>query len=941
MRPTLTFAVVSLFAVNAVAASPDKGVAAAKERLENARSNLAKLVKIIEKDPPSTADLDAAHAAVGALKDAIDAGAEHEPTDLDYARAVLAARKELRTHRDYVDQRRSKVHIHNGRRTIDAALATLAEKARRADAKDATLKEFEEARAAAGAVKKAADEARQFTKQDEGFAKYIAEADATVAKHEKAIDDRSLQQSVDKQRASLDEGRKGLTAAMGALTKGSTDAQFEAADKALAEVNKRLDAGKLLEPKDKAYGAEAAKSRTEIAAAKKRMDELWGETGVERLKAEIEPAHKDLVEAGKGVKSRGATADQLAEARTAAIVVRKLVEKFQPKAERSQAFAAYLNDVKKSLAEVEGELNRRTIAVATTAANQALRKVEGRNPTAETFDEADKALAALEKAAEAVQQPDAALAAIVYDAKRLAKDGRASLAKRQTEVDSDAARKALDGVKAPVVQALRKVEARSPAEADFAAANDAVAALEKALEGVKKGDSALAIAVADAKTLVKNAKATLAKRRAEVESDLARKNLDAVKQPAVAALRKVEGRNPTDESFQETNNALEALEKALEGVKKTDAALVAAVADAKTFIKNARASLAKRRLEVDIQVQRGKVEEARRALVGFMQAVFKQGSGSPEVQAAEAGIQKVLSTLEEGVALTKKDREYATYAVEVKKRIAEFNEQLAKRKLVLAAGDGKKLLNDLLATAKARIQAALQATSADADVEAAVQAVEAVLNARKERQELEYQDRAYSSAAEKVGDEMSQVKKDLELAKKARELKRATVEALATGNAAADSAAGAKDIRAQKDWLEKALTQYKSCESTGNGMLEETKPLAGVAVMHEGKPATAKDVIGACGQKAKAAEQQLAQVKGLISFEDGPKKSFEKGKDLLKSGKKPEALEQYRECIATGAIVLRWNPEFKERKFEVAGSSLTLAEIMAQCTKQRDALQGK
>jgi hypothetical protein len=102
-----------LASAHAFAAAPDAGtarsVAEASKRVESARAALATAVQRIEKEPPSNADLDAALAAVEALKDALNAGASFETEDLDYARTVLAARKQLRTQREYVEERRAKV----------------------------------------------------------------------------------------------------------------------------------------------------------------------------------------------------------------------------------------------------------------------------------------------------------------------------------------------------------------------------------------------------------------------------------------------------------------------------------------------------------------------------------------------------------------------------------------------------------------------------------------------------------------------------------------------------------------------------------------------------------------------------------------------------------------------------------------------------------------
>ena len=392
-------------AAGPVAGAPTS-VADAQKRLDAAREELKKAVARIEADPPSTADLDAANAAVGALKEAIDAGAEHEGADLDYAKGALAARKELRTQREYVDQRRANVHIFDQRRAIDAALPTLVDRARRTESKDATAKDYEDARAAAAAVKKLLDEAQPFAKADPKFATYLAETKATVSGHEKALDDRWTLLAVDKHRALLEESRQALSAAMAPLDAKATDAQFEAADRAAAALSKRLDEGKMFEPREKTYKAVAEKGRAELAQTKKRLDELVTSTALSRLTSEIEPSRKDLLAALKTVRGKKPTEDQLAEARTVTIVARKLIEKFQPQAARSQAFGQYVADVSKTLVEVEIELQVRSLTAARAEVAQAVKNIERRNPTDEQFEELTTALTVLQKTIDTVNKKD-------------------------------------------------------------------------------------------------------------------------------------------------------------------------------------------------------------------------------------------------------------------------------------------------------------------------------------------------------------------------------------------------------------------------------------------------------------------------------------------------------------------------------------------------------
>jgi hypothetical protein len=88
-------------------------------------------------------------------------------------------------------------------------------------------------------------------------------------------------------------------------------------------------------------------------------------------------------------------------------------------------------------------------------------------------------------------------------------------------------------------------------------------------------------------------------------------------------------------------------------------------------------------------------------------------------------------------------------------------------------------------------------------------------------------------------------------------------------------------------------------------------------------------------------QQTYQQVMGLIRFEDGPKKALELGNGLLSQGRRGEALAQFDECIATGRILEHDNPEVKERKFDVGGASMTLAEVIKQCFTHQKSLRAK
>lgn len=770
------FTVISLVVFPLLAHAAPEGVAAAQKSLAAARANLTAAVQRIEKDPPSNADLEAAHVAVEALKSAIDAGAEHEQNDLEYAKAVLAARKEMRTQRTYVDQRRANVRIFDVRRAIDASLKTMAESATRADAKDAAVKEFEEALAAIAATRKLVDDSRQFTKDDAGFAKYVAETDATLNKREKAVDERATGLLVAKQRGPLEESQKALAAAMAPLGKTASDAQFQEADKAIAAVNKRLDEGKALEGKDKGYRADAAKVRAEVSQAKKKSEELFSSTGLERLKAEIEPSRKDLANAAKYVRAKRPTTDQIAEARTVAIVVRGLIEKFQPEAKRSKEFGAYVLEVQGLLVEVEGHLQRRNLELAGIDVNQALK-------------------------------------------------------------------------------------------------------------GLTK-------------------------------------------------------RAPTDENFEEANAALSILDKTIAASNGKDPLLAPYVVDAKTLLRDAKATATQRRLEIDVERQKGKVENERDTVTKLIDGLGQPGLSKEKIQATEAGVAKLVAVLDAGAPLTKKDREYGAYDREVRKRVTELGTKIAARKVQLQANEGRALLVEKTEWAKVKLEAAKQPDSTDAQLTDAAQGVEALNQAIETQTPMETQDKGYYAQANKARDQYFRLVEALEKAKQVREVRKRTVEVYSAGIAAVSSAETA-DLRTQKNQYEKAIQQFKSCTSEGGGMVREYPMLTNVAVLVDGRPSTPREVLAQCAQRTTATEALLKQVIPFLAFEEGPKRAYEKAKGLMSKGNKAEAGAQFDECIATGIILQTRSPELRDRKFSVGGSDLSLNEVIQQCTAQSKALRGK
>lgn len=858
MRLTYAQVVVVVGSVSALAGTaPATNVATASKNLEAARANLAAAIKKIEGDAPTLPDLDAAHAAVEALKDTIDSGASQEPNDLDYARNALAARKDVREKRDYIESRRAKMHIFNHRRTIDAAVAELKEKQKATDAKEPSAADFENTRAAIANVRKAEEPSRQFVSQDADFAKFIASLDAELAKTENAVDTKWAALEGGKHKARVDEARVAFTNAFNALKPTSSDEEFKNVDALGKTLQQRLDEGKVLESKDKNYGPFAQKTRADLVAAKKKSDELWSKTGVARLKAEIEPTAKDLAGALKIVRQKKPAEDQLAEARTIAIVARKTLEKYKAEAERSQEFGDYVATVNTTLTEVEGQLQLKALDLAQRDFRQALAKVERKTATDEDFQVANSSLLVLTKTLEPMNAKDPLLTAAVTDARAWEREGKATLAKRRNEVDAGAKQKTLDTAVKEFRQALAKLERKAPTDDDFAVANSSLLVLQKTLEPL----------------------------------------------------------NPKDPL------------------------LSASIADARAWEREGQKTITARRNELDVAAQQAKVEAARGDAQKIIDSFASDASNDDTVKKAEAAVKAITDTLDAGKELTSRDRGYAAYDREVRKRVADFGKKIDTKKLQLFATASKNELRAQLDELKDKVTAARAPASTDADVQGALKQYDGILAFIDGKQQLAQQAGSFASAVDKAYMELQKRQEALLVAQEEREIRRQTTDELNPGIAAFDEAnAAGGDLRKQKAKYEEAQAHFKACKSKGEQIQENQPQYGKLAVVIAGLPSNVAKAIAECDRRLADVEPLIKPLAGLVFVEDRPKKSYA---DALAATAKDKKLAAYENCAADAVTAAVRYPDLKERTFELGRESMTLSELSKKCAAEAKKLRGK
>lgn len=951
------FALVTSTSFDDALAAPS--AAEARRKLQAAMEALAKAVKQIEKDPPSPEDLSAAERAVETLKRAVDEGTSHEAQDLEYAKTALAARKELRTRREYVERRVSQGHIHERRRLVDRSVADLESSVGALGSAGVGSKEFDRAHRAAATLEAELSKAQPLASQDEKFASHLTETRARLQRAKQEIEARQTQVSVQRQTSLLEAAKKKLEAALSPLSgKALTDAQFDAADGATTELEKTLEAGRGLEARDKSYRTQAAELTESARRARKTIEERWGETGLLRLKAELGPAHDDLTRASRALSGRSPSAEVVAEARTAAIVVQKLLEKSQHLAKRGRSVAAYLGEVKKTLLLVQVDLQRRQLEPARTAVAEALKKLTGDAVEEKEFLEADQTVHRAREVlreGEALEKDDRGYASYAREVRRSFDEASARIVARRSEAQRDRQKATVEKARADLSRALLPIERRAPTQEQFDEANTAAIVLEKTIEAsAGNKDRDFQKYLTQMRSVLQAARRTLETRRVAVEVERQQAKVEEGRRELDRAMKQIFGRNTPEERLTAVDQAIEGTRKILDEGKALvgrDYKYAAYDREVRKRLQETATRLATRREELAMQAQQARVTAGLKTLEKSLAALDGFGPKAPALAAADDALNAAKMDIEAGVELEKKLSAYRNWVKPARKTLELSRLRLAKKRLQFTVGDAKSELEAAVVAARSAVEAASQPEAGAGALESAKSRVKALHSLLEKHGSLEAQDTSHAKFAEKVRAQLAELEQGIELAGHAANFQRTVVAALESGTLAAQNGADSKNLQLSRDEYKKAVDQLQGCRNRGEEQIEAEPRLAGFIVLAERARVAAKEVVSWCKERHEAAADALRRVGGVLAFHEGPAKAYEAASALLgkaqgasgeaKSRHLAEALSQFEECISSGKILQYKNPELQDRVFEVQGRKVTLAQLVATCTDEAKKLRAK
>ena len=574
----------------------------------------------------------------------------------------------------------------------------------------------------------------------------------------------------------------------------------------------------------------------------------------------------------------------------------------------------------------------------------ALRKISGNEVSEALFSEADKAVADAKRSLRSgkkLQKKDSKYAAYAREVtKRLAEADR-KIAERRIDVAVYRQKSELRQARLAMSKALGRLSKRRPEKADFDEARTAVTVVQKtsvASETLAAKDRKFAAYVDESKREVRAAKRKIDDRDLEVAIDRQRERVNEALGEMVRSMARLPGPKEVGDAV----GKIDAVDKTLVSGQVYTAkdrkyrqfhAVVA------KRIEKARARIVARRDELAFEAQKAGVSGE---LGTLKEALADLDGVNPDraVASAEKALAAAKRALKDGVALEGKLRVYRAWAAQARKTLAASEVRLGRRKLEMAVNRGQGGVEQLLSQATAAVGAALQRGATSADVAKAVSSVKSVRSALAKESGLEKRDKKYRDFASTARTTLTDLEAQAEQAKHLIAFRSGPIAAMSDGISASGAAAQKSDLGARRDQYKKAIGKFQACRKASANMIGDHPKIAKAVVFIENQQTPAKDIIKMCADQEASAKKKLSAVQAILTFHSGPAKSYETGKRLLGSDK-GQALKSFERCLSSGKILLYKHPELKEKKLSVAGTMMTLPELIDACQTNARKLRGK
>lgn len=551
-------------------ASSEKVAFEAERRINSAEQELLALHPDSAVEHLDAADISLSNPAIERYPDAKRLRERH--TEL--TTQVPAVREEVRKRELAAAVAAAKEKIEAARNTLKDALAEI----KKRDPAEAELKRASDA---VDALRAALEEASDLESKDNEYSKYSLAVRKDGADKKKAVEQRTLEVSIDRGRTEINAASASSGAAVKKIGgRDVVDADFDAAHAAVDEALAVVGKNEPFAARDQKFGKFVAEAKSKLTAQKAGIDKRRAELAAERQKNKILENQKVLAGAMKKVEAKNPVEGDFEEAKTAAAAMEALYTESQDLANKDLNFAKWLADIKKSVAasvariekrKLAVEIDRHRASVATLLSN--VRAVVGGMTTADDAKLAEAAVAELEKALEAGDAygaKDAAYSRFAIDARKTAVEAHKKIRDHGEFVGTETQKAKVSTELDALKTALASLEGFSVSEEQFKTADDAAAGAKKALdEGAELERKVARYAgwAAAKRKWLEDAQEKLAKRKLTIGL---RQHRLLIEQTFDAAKSSVKSARAADATGQMVSDAVAALNAAKDELSKAD-----------------------------------------------------------------------------------------------------------------------------------------------------------------------------------------------------------------------------------------------------------------------------------------------------------------------------------------------------------------------------------
>jgi hypothetical protein len=641
-----------------------------KRFVEAANVAVVEKLKALEGDADPGA-ISAAKDAVRVLGNTVQAAKSLDTKDKAYLQYVAAMETQVAAYGGKIEQLRVGGKLKKHKASVESALAVENEKMQSLTSENPA---FDAAEGAVLGLKSVLESTDDEMLSDKAYRAYLEGLKKKIDADNAQIQKRRLEVAVLAHKKSVAAAEGAVTERLKALAREASEGAFGAAEESIAALEKAV-ADPQGADKDPKYAKELALAKARVAPYR---------AAIERRKVEAAvAAHRTKVEAAQEAAQKSLSGGDLDEADRSIAALEQAIGEGDALAAKDQKHASYLGALKKKIPEERALLakkrtDQKVAAHRATVADQKAKLAEKMKALEGKVEEPpyQAAEAAVGEVSNAIGTGDDLASEDPKYGKELKAEKDAVLSTRL-----QIRRRFVEAVQSAAAERIKALSG-APDDAAFTSAEEAVAAVGKAVGTAKKvesKDKAYLAFVAAAEKQVPAQQNSIKQRRAQLALAKHRAHVAELSAKAAEAVKSVDkegGFDAAEAAVLELENSLKSDDPAVSGDPKYGKE----AAQIRTKAAGYHAAIEKQRFAKQLDKQAGELTDAQKAAADALGAL--KGKIDPaQDKAAEESIAKLEVAVESGAALGKKDAAYAKRLALVRKEIAADRARLEKERV--------------------------------------------------------------------------------------------------------------------------------------------------------------------------------------------------------------------------------------------------------------------